>query len=246
MSARMTRLATPLATPLPDVERRAATAVGVGYLLALPLALFAEFYVHSQLTVSGDAAEFARSVIAHERLFRLGIVSTVAAAVVDTVLIAALYLTLRPVDAVSALVAMIVRIIETVIVVGVALVDLVTLRVVTGADYLQVLGDRSLQSLARLSWSVHGDITAVSLLLAGIGSTLFCWLWFRSHLVPRPLAALGIVGSIVLALREVAVMVVPPVTAIVTIPYYGGPIFVFELTMGLWLVTKGVADRSER
>jgi hypothetical protein len=54
------------------------------------LALFAGIYVMSQLIVSGDAAQTARNIIAHERLFRIGIAGDLAAFAVDVILIAAL------------------------------------------------------------------------------------------------------------------------------------------------------------
>lgn len=61
---------------LPDLsQRRAARAVGLSYLLALAPGIFAEFYVLSRLVVSDNAAQTAINIVAHQRLFRLGISS---------------------------------------------------------------------------------------------------------------------------------------------------------------------------
>ena len=56
-----------------ESRAKAAKVVGLTYLLAIVPAVFAEFYVSSQLMVSGNAAQTALNVMAHERLFRLGI-----------------------------------------------------------------------------------------------------------------------------------------------------------------------------
>ena len=42
-------------------------------------------------------------------------------------------------------------------------------------------------------------------------------------------------------------IIVPELGNVVPVAIYGGPIFLFELTMGLWLVLKGLArDSGER
>ncbi len=50
-----------------ESQRKAATVVGLSYLLALPPAIFAEFYVRTQLIAFDNAAQTARNIMAHER-----------------------------------------------------------------------------------------------------------------------------------------------------------------------------------
>ena len=49
-------------------QRKAATVVGFSYLFALPPAIFAEFYVGTQLIAFDNAAQTAQNIMAHERL----------------------------------------------------------------------------------------------------------------------------------------------------------------------------------
>ena len=58
-----------------ESQRKAARVVGFTYLFALALAVFAESYVPAHLIIYDNAAETARNIMAHERLFRLGIAS---------------------------------------------------------------------------------------------------------------------------------------------------------------------------
>ena len=76
-------------------QARAARVVGFTYLAALPLAVFAEFYVSGKLIAENSAAATAANIIAHERLFRLGIASNLLVFSMDVVLITALYVVLE-------------------------------------------------------------------------------------------------------------------------------------------------------
>jgi len=96
-----------------ESQREAAKVVGFSYLFALPPAIFAEFYVRTQLIAFDNAAQTARNIMAHERLFRLGIASNISVFAVDVILIIALYLVLMPVKRSLALLAMGWGLIET-------------------------------------------------------------------------------------------------------------------------------------
>lgn len=87
-----------------ESQRKAARVVGVAYLLAIAPALFAEFYVANEL-IADAAAETAKNILAHERLFRLGIASNVLMFAIEVVLIASLYVVLKPINRNAALIA---------------------------------------------------------------------------------------------------------------------------------------------
>ncbi len=68
---------------------------------------------------------------------------------------------------------------------------------------------------------------------------MFAYLWFKSRYIPRWLAALGIFSSLVVAIVTLAIMVFPSVAGAV-IPAYFAPIFIFEVTLGFWLLIRGI------
>src|SRR5712692_10568952 len=100
-------------SPIDDSQRRAAKVVGFAYLFALVTANFAEFFVHAHLIVPGNAAETARNIMAHERLWRLGIASNLLCFLTDVALITALYVILKRVNQNLALFAAFLRVVET-------------------------------------------------------------------------------------------------------------------------------------
>ncbi|HVT03829.1 MAG TPA: DUF4386 domain-containing protein [Thermoanaerobaculia bacterium] len=233
-------------TNIDESQRKAATVVGFSYLFALPPAIFAEFYVRSRLIAFGNAAQTARNIMAHERLFRLGTASNLTVFAVDVALIVSLYVVLMPVDRSLALLATGWGLIETTILVVVTLSDFDVLRILSGADYLHAFEPNRLQALAMLSVRAHGATYNVGLVLAGLRSTAFCYLWFKSRFIPRGLAAWGMVASFLMGASAFSFIIFPELTKIVGVEIYGAPIFFFELTMGLWLLIRGLPRREER
>jgi hypothetical protein len=50
----------------------------------------------------------------------------------------------------------------------------------------------------------------------------------------------GLVASAWIGICSFAFVVFPDLKQVITIGYYGGPIFLFELTIGLWLLFKSL------
>jgi len=222
-----------------DAQGRAARVVGWSYLLALPPAVFAEFFVRGRLLAAGEAAQIAHNIVAHPRLFRLGIASNLTVFAIDVVLITALYTVLAPVHRRLALLATGWGLLETATLVVTTLTDIDVLRILGGTEYMQAFRADQVAALARLSLGAHDGAYRVGLVLAGLRSTLFCWLWLRSRYIPAALAVWGIVASFLMGASAFAFILFPELIRVVSILIYGGPIFLFELTMGFWLVIRG-------
>lgn len=223
-----------------DAQRRAAKVVGLAYLSAIVPAVFAEFYVPARFIDSNNAVEIARIIMAHERLFRLGIASNLTAFAIDAVLITALYVVLKHVNRGLALLAVFWGLVETAVFVAITINEFDVLRIFSGADYLRVFEADRLQALARLSMGAHSAAYGVGLVFAGLRSSVFAYLWLRSGYIPRLLAAWGLFSSLLLAGCTFVFIVFPELARVVTVAVYGGPIFIFEVSMGFWLLLKGL------
>lgn len=85
--------------------------------------------------------------------------------------------------------------------------------------------------------------TLVAATLFAIGSTFFCWLMLRGHMLPRALAWTGVVASVILVVGlplQLGGLLGAPLTMLIWMP-----MLVFEVPVGLWLLVKGVpATRS--
>jgi uncharacterized protein DUF4386 len=234
----------PMTFPIDNTQRKAARAVGFSYLFALVTGVFAEFYARGTLLVHDDAAQTAQNIVAHEGLFRLGIVANLTTFSADIVLITALYAVLRPVAPNLALAALFWRLLETASLGISALSDFDVLRLLSGAGYLEPLDAPRLHALARLSVSAHDDAYQLGLFFFGFGSTLFCCLWLKSGYVPRALALFGVFASALVGVCAYLFILFPRLAGIAS-PICYVPVFLFELTMGLWLSLRGVRGGSQ-
>ncbi|MDQ6689321.1 MAG: DUF4386 domain-containing protein [Gemmatimonadota bacterium] len=221
-------------------QRKAATVAGLLLLFGQVPAIFGEFYVPGQLIDYNNAAETARNIIAHERLFRLGIASNLVVFAADVILITCLYVILERINRGLALLATFFRLVETAIIVcAIALNDFSVLRLLSGADYLRAIEPDRLQALARLAISAHGAGYIVGLMFFGLGSTMFAYLWHKSNYIPRVLAAWGVFASLLTAVCTFAFVIFPDFAKLANPGVYM-PIFIFEVTMGFWLSFKGL------
>ena len=221
------------------IQRRWARLVGLSYVCALAPAVFAEFYVSGRL-ISDNAVVTAQNIIAHERLFRIGIASNLLVFAIDVLLITSLYVVLERVNRRLALLAAFFRLMENTILVVAVLNDFYVLRLLSGASYLTGLNSAALASVARVSIGAHNSAYGVALLLFGFGSSIFCYLWLKSRYIPQPLAAFGLIASIWIGVCSFAFVVFPELNHAIGVGFYGGPIFLFELTTGLWLLLKSI------
>jgi Domain of unknown function (DUF4386) len=225
---------------LEPAQHTAAKVPGFLYLFTMVTANFAEFYARARLVVEGDAAQTARNIGASERLFRLGIVSNLVTFASVVILLWALYVVLKPVNRNVVLLAAFFRLAECAIFALITLNDFVALRLLNGDDYLRRAFDaQQLQALAYTFVGAHDAGYLIGLVFFGLGSTVFAYLWFKSRYIPRWLAGLGIFASSLVAIVTLAVMVFPSLTNVM-IPIYFAPILIFEVTLGFWLLIKGI------
>jgi hypothetical protein len=226
-----------------ESQRKAAKVVGAMYLFGF-VAVFDELYVRGRLIIDNNAAETARNIMAHERLFRLGIAVDLIEMASMVVLLTALYVILKAVDQNLALLAAFWRLMEAAICVVMTLSSFDVLRVLSGADYLRVFEADRLQALASIYIGAHGAGYNVAEMFLGLGSTVFAYLWFKSRYIPRALAAWGVFASLLVATCTLTSMIFPTFQDI-SFPVCYLPIAIFELTMGFWLLIKGLRQPDQ-
>lgn len=220
-----------------------ARVAGCIYLVAMAVSIFSQSYVLGRIVVPGSAAATAANLAQSGGLFRLGIALDVVTFVSDVVMAWAFYGLLRNVDRPLALLGAWLRIADAAILAVTTVSGLVTLRLLSGADYLQAFNSEQLQGLARLFIAIRGLGFGVGFVFLGLGSSVFACVLYRSHYVPRVLAGWGIGASLLLALGSLADMLSPWFSANVGIMYML-PMFFYEVPLGAWFLLRGVSVPS--
>lgn len=87
------------------VQQTAARVAGFTFLFAIVIVVIANFGISFRLSVPGNAVDTARNIRAHETLFRLNIACNLIYVMNVLVLLAGLYVILKPVNRNLALIA---------------------------------------------------------------------------------------------------------------------------------------------
>jgi uncharacterized protein DUF4386 len=223
-----------------DSQRRAARIAGVTGLLAVVIVVFGNYALLSPLIVPRDAAETARNMIAHQTQARLALICFLLYGANVIVLLAALYVILKPVDRLLALIGAVFRLVFAVLWLLATLNLLGALRLLGTAPYLQVFQPDYLQALARLQIAANFDDYYVGLPFFALAAVICAYLWLRSGYIPRAFAVFGIVSSAWCVICAFVFLVFPNFNKIVNDYIFDTPMALFELVVSLWLLSKGL------
>jgi hypothetical protein len=222
-----------------ESQRAAARVAGWSYLITFAIVCFANFGMHDRL-ISDSASETARNILAHEQLFRAGIVGDLFYCAGAVVLVAALYVILRPVSRGIALSAAFLRMMWVLMWLTVTLRFFDALRLIDGDDNLSRFDPDSLHALARAYLDARVDYYYVGLLFGALASIACAYLWFRSRYIPRVLAAYGLISSVWAVVCTVAFIAFPDFSRLVNLWWFDMPMGIFDIALSLWLLIKGL------
>lgn len=225
------------ASTIAPATQRLAKLVGFLYVAQMALAIFGDSFVRRSLIVP-DAAQTAANILANERLFRVSIITDLLIYATVVVLFWGIYVILKPVNRDLALLGAFLRIVENAILAMTTLTALIALRLLSGAGYLRAVPLEELQVHARVFLAAYGSGLFIGFIFLGLGTAVFSYVWLKSGYIPRPLAWLGIIGSLLLSLGTAAIIIFPPLGAMGLAHML--PLGLFEVGLGFWLMFKGL------
>src|SRR5262245_18600138 len=237
----------PLSVPTDDLsQRNAARVAGIAYLLTFAIVVSANLGILARLSVPGNAAATARNILAHEGLFRLYLTCNVSYVVGVVVLLTAPFALLWPVHRSLALLATVFRLIFDLMWLLATVVSFFVLRLLHSAPYLGVLGTEQQEALAKLYLGGGFETYYVGLPFYGLASTVCGYLWLKSGQIPRWLAVWGVFASGWCVITAVAFIAIPHFEKTVNEWLIDSPMALFELTVGAWLLFRGVRPQVVR
>ena len=227
-------------TAIDNSQRTAAKIAGVTGLLAVAIVVFGNYVLLSPLIVAGNAVETTRNIVAHQTQVRVALTCFLMYSATVVVLLAALYVILKPVDRILALIGALFRLVFALLWLLSTLNLLSALRLLGSANYLQVFEADRLQALARLQIGANFDDYYVGLPFFALAATVCSYLWLKSGYIPKALAAFGVISSVWCVLCAFVFLVFPHFNKIVNDYWFDSPMALFEMILSLWLLFKGI------
>lgn len=209
---------------------------GLLYLLLFP-AVVNLIYVPNTLIVPGNATATAKNILAHEMLFRMGIVSGLFSSVAFILLVMALYRLLSGVNKTHASLMVILVVVSVAIGFLNEVNSIAALTLFRGADFLSVFDKPQRDALGMLFLRLHSQGNFVNEIFWGLWLFPFGVLVMRSRFLPRILGVLLIVNCFAYVAISLTWLLLPS---------YGNlafraaqPALMGELWIMLWLLMKG-------
>ena len=198
--------------------------------------------VHYTAVEPIDAAATAHSIMASERLFRIGFVSFLFAAIFFLLSAWALYVLLKPVNKNLALLFVLLNLGGVAIHCVSQLSEFVAMLLLSGADYLKVFQTDQLQALAMVFLNVYKNGFMIANIFLGLWLFPLGYLVFKSGFLPRVLGILLIIDGFAMLTWFFQFFFFPGYEIVSSLCLVEG--LIAEGSLCLWLLIKGAKNKE--
>ena len=226
---------------------KAARIAGAIYLSMVLFAPFSLMYVPNKLIVRGDATATAANFLAHETLFRFGIVADLISTVIFICLGIALYRLLRGVNQMQAWLMVAFVLVSSAVGFLNVLNNIAAFLLFRGGEFLAVFQKPQLESLGMFFVRLHGQGIVIDEIFWGLWLLPFGVLVYQSRFLPRILGVWLVVNGFAYVALSFTSLLLPQYQGMVYRIIF--PILFGEMAIMLWLADQGrqretVARRS--
>jgi hypothetical protein len=218
--------------------RNPGRVAGLWYLLLCLLGPVRLMIIPGKLFVHGNATATVNNIAAHQWLFRFGIATDLACAVVLIFLTLAFYRLFEGVDRNLAVLVIIFGGVMPALISLVGVVwDLGALTAVRGADFLSVFDKSQQDALAMLFLKLRDHQNTAAEILWGMWLFPLALLVYRSRFLPRFIGIWLVINGVAYVTLSLTGVLLPQYQSRVFL--YSQPALLAELVLMLWLVIKG-------
>lgn len=186
--------------------------------------------------VSGNSIATANNILNNELPFRIGIICELSMCTGGIVLALALFMMLESVNKHLAMLALLLKMTESVSAAVIALISFTALQTVNGTVAMTEQTKEVFGSLV----NANVTLTAVPMLFLGMNFMLFFYLLSRTKYVPGLLSIFGIISYMLIFMFALFTIISPRHVTIVLQSIFWGPSIIFELTIGILLLVKKI------
>ena len=219
-----------------------ARGAGLLYILGSLAGFVRLIYIPTKLFVHGNAAATANNILAHESLFRWGIVSSLLCSALWIFVTLALYRLFKGVDHGLAVLMVILGSLMVVPLFFVnSVTDAATLLLARGEDFLSVFDKAQREALAMLFLRLHHNLDLANEIFWGLWLIPLGLLVYKSRFLPRILGVWLMIACFAYLAHSVTGFLFPQyedkVFSIASVINLG------EVALMLWLAIMGVNEK---
>ncbi len=224
-----------------STKRKVARVAGVMFLCSTIVPTLNWTLVASKYIVPDNGLETARSVLAHQLLFRIGIVNQLMTSAIAIALAMSLFVILKSVNLHLAMLGLTLKLIEASLIAVGAFGSFAALLILGGQAGTPVGASEQIQTLVGLFLTAHMPLAAISMVFLGLNFSVFFYVLLKSKYVPPSLAGFGLVSYVLILLYALITILLPSLAAIMPVQIFcWTPSVIFELVIGIWLLAKGL------
>jgi len=222
-------------------QHKVAKVAGFMFLFSFIVPTLNWAFVLSKFIVAENVIATAKNIMSNELLFRIGITIELIMSLGLIVLAMALYTILKTVNSNLALLALLWKVAEAVLVAVMVVVSFIALHMLNGTTSLTGVAPEQFQALAGILLNQHTALYSILMVFLGLDMILFSYLFFKSEFIPRMLAGFGILSFALIFIHALMYILAPSYAAmpINQIIFYA-PSGLFEIIIGIWLMSKGI------
>lgn len=214
---------------------------GLLYVVASIPVFFSFIYVPGKLFVHENAAGTANNIVAHETLFRVGIVADLIGQAMFIFVAVALYHLLKGVNQRHALFMLTLILVSIPIAFLSEVNSIAALIMARGGDFLSVFDEPQRDALTRLFLNLRGSGFDVAGIFWGLWLFPLGMLVYRSGFIPRFLGVLLMIGTFAYLANSFTSLVVPQYEA--SVSRWMDPLQAVELVFMFWLLVIGAKPK---
>jgi len=202
---------------------------GILFLLTIIIPSLNWVFILSRfLLYDGD---IALRILENEFLFRFNIINQIISSVCIMALGYLLYIILKPIEAKVSLLALFFKAFESIFTLILAIVYLIVLSMVKSGI--------NEESLITGLISNYISYTAIPGLFLGISMMIFAFLFYKTDIIPKWLAILGVISYIIVILYDSSIILSPKISSLMIVQIIGStPVGIFHLIIGFYLIFK--------
>ena len=216
---------------------KTARIAGAIYLSMVVIGPFSLIYVPGKLIVKESAGATAANFLAHETLFRYGVVADLIGTVIFICLGIGLYRLLRGVNRTQAWLMVAFVLVSSAVGFLNVVNNIAAFTLFRGGEFLTVFQKPELESLGMLFLRLHHEGIVIDELFWGLWLFPFGVLVYQSRFLPRILGAWLILNGFAYVALSFTSLLAPQYIALVGRITF--PILFGEMAMMLWLLIRG-------